>query len=348
MKLAYRQEVQVLIWNQGPTIGRTPVPGAAPGHAALELRAHGNPTRPFISWWPGGDNAQYSRHYDRQQAKRAELGITARTAFDGIHSVQHAQALHSFAPSQHPMAPRGGQKPLKKTPYTADGEWGQSANEKIRLPLVGTTSMAAGAPAAPFGLDGKSMRTWFQNLINPGNNPRYRFVSRTENCAGTVGAALIAGGAAAYAKAPAGLVMTPYMVRGWATTMLAAMEKLNTRYREVVELINQPPIDLITRNALQAPLAGGDLIGAPAWGIQAGQPSSAADRRVDAALVAYHAAGAWGAAAAERIAAAAELMKALYQRAVKEGGEVNDRYRSTLRLTHELGQVLTDRGAPPF
>lgn len=348
MKLSYRQEVQVLIWNQGPSIGRTPVPGQAPGHAALELRAHGNPARPFISWWPGGDNADYSRHYDRQQAKRAELGPTARAAFDNIAGVHQAQTLHAFASAQHPMAPRAGQKPLKKTPYTADGEWGQSANEKIRLPLVGTTSMAGGAPATPFGLDGKSMRAWFQNYANPANNPRYRFVSRTDNCAGTVGAALIAGGAEAYARAPGGFIMTPYMVRGWATKTLAAMEKLNTRYRQVEALIDQQAIDPVTRNALRAPLAGGDLLGAHAWSLQAGPPASDADRRVDAALAAYHAAGTWAAAAAKRVAASVELMKALYGRAVKEGGEVNARYRSTLRLTHELGLVLTDQGTPPF
>ena len=50
MKNNYRDEAEILIWNQGLSIGRIPFPGAAPGHAALELRSEQKPNdRCFIS-----------------------------------------------------------------------------------------------------------------------------------------------------------------------------------------------------------------------------------------------------------------------------------------------------------
>lgn len=90
MKNDFRDEAEVLIWNQGFSIGRTPFPGAAPGHVALELRSKRDVDKPFISWWPGGDTVNpfkrqsITRHPNRQFTTQAEMGITAHTRMDAF------------------------------------------------------------------------------------------------------------------------------------------------------------------------------------------------------------------------------------------------------------------------
>lgn len=112
--------------------------------------------------------------------------------------------------------PRPGQKPLRRA---LQGEgWGQSAHQKIRLPLLGTVHTGAGHAPALFGIYGSGVRTWFQDRLV--SSREFQFASQTHNCSGTVIQTLIAGGATAFAPSPRGLVSMSIFLVSRATAMM--------------------------------------------------------------------------------------------------------------------------------
>ena len=347
MKNNYRDEAEILIWNQGLSIGRIPFPGAAPGHAALELRSEQKPNdRCFISWWPGGDTVNpfarqaIFRQYNRQDAKSAEMGDTAHRLLDPFGSIQAAMDAQ--------VSPRPGQKPLRNTPG-----WGQTAHKKIRLPLAGTIRSGAGKSPAFFGVHGCEVRRWFQREL--ADNPQYQFASSTHNCSGVVTRALIAGGASAVCEPPSNFVCSPEMARSWAEELLREFTLLNGQFNGSYAVA----LSFKQRNPTVANLLGpekqyADLMEAAYFGRGVvALPDGEAE--IKKALADYHAAPPWDAPWRERpiprrMTALVRLARLIVTYVTNRTPERVARHEFVLVLLilHQIRQKLVAIGTPPY
>jgi hypothetical protein len=230
----YPHEITVYIWKYRKTAGL--FPSSHFGHVAVRLRnvPPKEKSDVYISFWPKGgasradafngpQGASLSPHYQKDKVNEM--------------SDQTERYLDRGQDSEgNPFAPRDGQRQYyfdadwthirhkSGTPTPTSyhqRRWGQSANEKIRLP-------AAGLGTGLFGLDIVRMYRWW-HVFRRTPELHYKLKSHTLNCAGVAALALMAGMADAYAKPPTPvLFMDPNQICRWAKEVEQAIVKLNS------------------------------------------------------------------------------------------------------------------------
>ena len=334
MKNEFRDEAEVLIWTVGG------------GHAALELRSDQKDLadRKFISWWPGDTTQNPLRrvtaapHKNRYEANRAEMGNRTRELLDGMSEAEIAARVD--------LQPRPGQKQLTRGGFN-DGEWGQSAQERIRLPLVGTQSKD-GAAAHYFGLYGEGIGVWWAE--RKGSHVGYRYLSATINCSGTVTEAMVAGGANVFSAKPAAPIVSPNAVRNWSVNLRARFDTLNANFRECIARVNAStyPIVMHERDNV-AP----ELLDVASYLDRAGAADNAEQRKIEAALRAYHQTP-WGAP----ITSATYRVKVTQLVAIVDATHASlgqfptasqsPRYGAMLVLCAQIAHKLDTVGDPPY
>jgi hypothetical protein len=257
---------------------------------------------------------------------------------------------HRFASIQAAMdaqvPPRPGQKPLKNV-----AGWGQSAHEKIRLPLVGTISTGAGKAPAVFGVHGCAIRRWFRAELD--HNPTFQFASATHNCSGVVTRALIAGGASAVCDPPKGFA-SPDRAKSWAKNLLREFTLLNSQFNgsygfaQSYKVLNPTLANLLGPDKQYADLMEAEFFGK-------GAALSDGEAAIKKALADYHSAPRWDAPRQERpipkrmtaLAGLARLIVTYVQNRTPER-VAKQEFVLVLLILHQIRQKLVAIGTPPY
>src|SRR5262249_47971236 len=104
--------------------------------------------------------------------------------------------------------------------------WGKDAEEKIKLPGLG-------AAGVHFGLDIARMAEWW-NVFKIYPHGKFKLASKYSNCSGVAAAALKAGGAEQFVKAPGALFfLDPNQIAKWARQL---REEIDARNEEAKRL----------------------------------------------------------------------------------------------------------------
>jgi hypothetical protein len=246
---------------------------------------------------------------------------------------------------------RAGQKPIKgagEKEHVTDPDtkmerevhaWGQSAHEKIRLPLVATVTAGSGGIHQHFGLGGTAITQWlFDRRFKPGEDPQYRFVSATNNCAGTVLEALKAGGSEAFlAASRVRLACSPLMVQDYAKDLEVAIRLLNGRFNGALAKVP-------TADAPGPPVSPrASLMTVDQWDAGASPAARAQGTAVRSALVDVHAAS--DAGFATRMAALVGLANAIITSVMNLPSTGLPKLGT---LCRQLVATLAAEGDPPF
>ena len=333
MKNEFRDEAEVLIWTVGA------------GHAALELRSDRKPPadRKFISWWPGETThipvrkVEAAPHKNRYEANRAEVGSRTLELFEGMSEAAIAARVN--------LQPRPGQKQMHKGGY--DGEWGQSAQVKIRLPLV-VTQAKAGAHAHHFGLFGEGIAVWW--AARKESHAGYRFLSATINCSGTVAEAMVAGGADVFSARPNAPIVSPTAVRNWSDQLRERFDTLNTNFRECIGRVN------VSTNPFVMHARGNvadELLDVGVYLNRAGAADNAEQRQIESALRTYHQTP-WGAPITSdtyrvKVTQLVAIVDAIHTSLGQfPAANASPRYGAMLVLCAQIARKLDTVGDPPY
>ncbi len=333
MKNTYRDEAEVLVWTNGP------------GHLALELRSDRKAVadRKFISWWPGATTQNPLRrvpsapHPNRYQANRAELGERSRELLEAMTEEAIAFRLAN--------QPRPGQKQMNKGGF--NGEYGLSAHERFKMPLVGTRTKDL-AVAHHFGLFGRGIGAWW--AARKASHEGYRFISATINCSGTVAEALDAGGATAFNRKPGGFVVTPTAVRNWTEEINASLSALNAKFRQCLDRLNASTVPAVVQARNNV---ANELLDPGIYLNRAGEPDNPFQRAIDGALRKYHQTP-WGAEiTGEVFTAKIEQLATIVENIHAGVGEyqlasTSPRYATMLVLCGQIAAKLDAVGDPPY
>lgn len=200
----FEQEVTVYVWRyEGEK---------RPGHAAVKLRG-GTGRDGYISWWPQAGGV-------RDHRKVYQGAISKRDVKDDM--VSEISELTQIRLREGQFTPRPGQV-VVRTYLDYDHEanlYGRQADEKIKLPGLGQS-------LTPYGLDIERMLQWWR-VFCACPHPRYKFASKTSNCAAVAAAALRAGGADQFHKPPSALLfLDPNQIAAWTHKLRAAIDRKN-------------------------------------------------------------------------------------------------------------------------
>ena len=214
----FDREAVVYVWRyKGPN---------HPGHASVKLS--GLPEvdgyrKSYISWWPArgvdgkGDfftSQKSGRNWNYHRDMYNEMKPGTRRNLD-----------------KGTFQPRHGQRMVLQY-ETGSEEWGQEADEKIRIPGMGAAGVL-------FGLDLARIHRWWE-IFRSCPHPEYKYSSRNSNCAGVAILALRAGGADRWAPAPkVAIYVDPNQVARWAHQIRETLDRHNEAAWEVNQaLIN--------------------------------------------------------------------------------------------------------------
>ena len=243
------------------------------------------------------------------------------------------------------LQPRPGQKQMQKGGY--DGQWGQSAQVKIRLPLVGTQTKA-GPHAHHFGLHGQGISVWW--AARKGSHEGYRFLSATINCSGTVAEAMVAGGADVFRARPSAPIVSPKAVRIWSAELRDRLDTLNANFRQCIGRVNASthPVVIHERGNV-----ADELLDVGVYLDRAGAADDAAQQRIEAALRAYHQTS-WGEPISSdvyrvKVAQLVAIVNAIHgSLGLYPAGSQNPRYSAMLMLCAQIARKLDSVGNPPY
>ena len=217
--------LKVLIWQNawGPKALKHP------GHAALAI-ANGAKAETYVSWWPDQSDPNFQRNNGYRagyaqgiaQDYFKELGANARTRL------------------QAGAAPRPGQSndALIQEPGFAIQNpamsWVQRPDQILDIPAFDDR---VPRDMASIGLCEKNVEDWWKLYSEKKlgyTRHRYTFVSKTNNCASIVMAALIAGGCDLYLKHDKAFIYyTPSDIFNYATRLRNKILEMNTRAQAV-------------------------------------------------------------------------------------------------------------------
>lgn len=222
----YEHEVVVYVWR---------FVGTRVGHASLKLKsptlenvAAGGKNHCYVSWWPKADPEGEERRFGWK------TGVANRTYHEDRKSELKPKTRQALA--QGKFEARGKQKyakpiylpeseRLENSKSNPDG-WGQSADEKVRLPGLGNADVV-------FGLDIGAMVRWWHLFNNSGDD---RFSITKLNCSRVTAMCLLAGGAGRICKPPSRAlnIWTPNTILTWTQKL----ERVLTARNEAVRSIN--------------------------------------------------------------------------------------------------------------
>lgn len=237
----YEHEVLIYVWR---------FVGMRVGHASLKLKsptlsnpAAGGKNHCYISWWPKddptGEESRFgwrdgSANRSYQEDRRNELKPRTREAL-----------------AKGTFSPRSGQKyasPVYAPPTQGQGAkgdpsgWGQSADEKIYLPGIGSDGIV-------FGLDISAMVQWWHLFNNTGESDRFSITKL--NCSRVVAMCLLAGGAGRVCKPPSRSlnIWTPNTIETWAKKIERVLAERNKAMADInvtsLPKSDQPVSDLL-------------------------------------------------------------------------------------------------------
>jgi hypothetical protein len=293
----FSEEAVVRIWANRKILGT--IPTRHFGHASLSLRSDKfliDRDNDYISWWPGDDGANINQALRWQDGSPTEVyagdkynemsETTAKALERGYQAQQKGKPLPRGA-----FSPLPGQK--RREVYNDntgvnDVFWLQSADAKINLP--GIDAKDTNGKSLYWGLSTTRMCSWWKTWM-PAN--KYRLASATHNCAGVVGLALEAGGAAVFVKRPSVTIyMEPLMIQSWAReleTQLAHLNNVTAAFDDVItEHLNSHPAEFTSLK--HPPPQAGELWTTSQWkeaSALSWKPRSSLLQHIDSALERY-------------------------------------------------------------
>jgi hypothetical protein len=210
----YHEEATVLVWRN---INRLKfIPTSHFGHAAVMLRGPASGANrgeyKYISWWPGEGAG-------KKDAVRDQAGFASNNFQADMISELSPNARTGLQEGR--FAPRTGQVETDYANDNGDVLWGQMPDVCISVPGINRTD-------SEFGLSQRRMYEWYEAYQK--NNGTYRLASTKSSCAGVAAAALVEGGAEAFAKAPTGVIyLEPKQVETFAQDIRQKIVSLNQR-----------------------------------------------------------------------------------------------------------------------